>query len=1100
MAAAQPLADTPLAAALGARADAPPPAWLTAFALTAVGYALAGGLALLLAIPPGYAAPLYPAAGVALASVLIYGLRMLPAVALGAFAVTTWIGVQNPSFHAGSLALPAALAAAAVLQAWVGAALVQRFVKQPLVLDEPLDMARFLAASAVACVPAAVAGNAALWLAGTLPSGELPMSLATWWIGDLLGVLIGAPIVLSLFGRPRDAWAPRRLSVGLTLTLVTLLLALGIRQVTQSNVARAHAAFDHAATNAAQALMTQLTEPLHALEALNGVFVASDLVSRNEMRLAMSPWLASGRLRAVGWAERVAVASIPAFEAGARLELAPGYTVFDRADAPGAAAPRTAVMPIRLIEPFADSAATAGLNVLSIDAVRAAIEATSRSARPAAPEGFALAGRALRESHEGVVIFQAVYATPGPPAARRAQELRGAVFVTLQMDEQLAALASKIQPGLEVCLLDVTAGSAPRHLAGPNGCDKPRAGLRHAQSFGYAGREWQAQVRADTGTSGASFRPGYGTDAWWFALVGLFSVATLGAFLLAMTGRTRRIETAVQERTAALQAEVGERESAEAALRDSEQRIRNILDNVPIGVIYTDVSGKIRQANPRCCELLGYREAELQGLNVADITHPEDVARDDELRAHLIEGGTPRYRRQKRYVAHDGALVTAQVTVSVLRDGHGRATSLVAVVEDIDELLKLEVAERAREAAEASNRAKSEFLSRMSHELRTPLNAMLGFAQLLELDPQHPLAPAQQPRVTQIQDAGWHLLEMINDVLDLSRIESGNLSLQVAPVKLAAVLEASIAMVSGEAQRRRIEISQALRPGTGVLLGDATRIKQILTNLLSNAVKYNADDGRVHIATQLVAGDSVEISVTDTGLGMTPEQLGNLFQPFNRLGRERSTQEGTGIGLVISQRLADSMGGSLNADSRAGEGSMFTLTLPCPVEIDTERSEFDDMAREPAVYHRRRVHYVEDNATNVEVMRGILAQRPQVELQVSVDGRGALEALARHRPDLILLDMHLPDINGMELLRRFRADPRLRNVPIVMVSADALEQQIADAFAAGCDHYLTKPVSVSELLAVVDAILEQLDTDFSTEGSGDGAAARLALPPGRAPA
>jgi signal transduction histidine kinase/CheY-like chemotaxis protein len=444
----------------------------------------------------------------------------------------------------------------------------------------------------------------------------------------------------------------------------------------------------------------------------------------------------------------------------------------------------------------------------------------------------------------------------------------------------------------------------------------------------------------------------------------------------------------------------------------------------------------------------------------------------------LVRGDIPVFRRHKRYIAKGGATVWVQATVSLLRFADGKPRSIVGVVEDITEHLKLEEAERAREAAEASNRAKSEFLSRMSHELRTPLNAMLGFAQLLELDPRQPLSAEQQPWVSQIQQAGWHLLEMINDVLDLSRIESGNLRLQTETLNLVELLDATVGMIDGDARRRRIRLTQEVAPGAATVLGDSTRIKQILTNLLSNAVKYNADGGRIHIGARPIGTDTVEIAVTDTGMGMTPSQLGELFQPFNRLGRERSAQQGTGIGLVISQRLAELMGGSLRAHSVAGQGSSFLLSLPCSSDPDTVRSDLDALAPEPAEYHRRVVHYVEDNETNVEVMRGILAQRPQVELQVSITGLDGMAAIRARRPDLILLDMHLPDISGMELLRHLRADPATSTIPIVVVSADALTQQIEAAFEAGCTHYLTKPVSVSELLAVLDDHLERMETRF----------------------
>jgi CheY-like chemotaxis protein len=341
---------------------------------------------------------------------------------------------------------------------------------------------------------------------------------------------------------------------------------------------------------------------------------------------------------------------------------------------------------------------------------------------------------------------------------------------------------------------------------------------------------------------------------------------------------------------------------------------------------------------------------------------------------------------------------------------------------------------------------------------------------LLELDERHPLSPGQRPWVTQIQHAGWHLLDMINDVLDLSRIESGNIRLQLENLDLEALVEASVALIEGDAAKRGILIRRNFQPTSIAVVSDITRVKQILVNLLSNAVKYNTDYGRIEI--EIGQGDThAELVVRDSGLGMTQEQLDGLFQPFNRLGRERSGVEGTGIGLVISKRLAEWMGGGLRAESTAGVGSSFILTLPLASAADTVRLQLDPAVTAPE-YHRRIVHYIEDNETNIEVMRGILASRPQVEMTVSMNGLDAVAELRRQPPDIILLDMNLPDIDGLDLLRHLKTDPATAAIPVIVVSADALGSQIDRALAEGALRYLTKPVSVGEVLRVIDDVLD----------------------------
>jgi len=798
------------------------PATAAAFLVTVLGYVLLGRLALWLAIPPSYASPLYPAAGLALAMVLVHGRRMAPAVVLGAFIINFWSS-PPPAGNALAWLVPAAIAGGAALQALAGAALVRRFVRQPLTLAEPRDILRFYAAGAfVACVLNASLGTATLAAAGIVPRSALPMTWLTWWVGDTLGTLIAAPIVLTLTGRPRADWAPRRATVGLTLGFVTLLLAVTILQVIRWEEQRARNNFDRDADNAVSTLNYKLQESLHAVQALHGVFASSDRVDRAEMAAATAPWLKAGSaLRALGYAQRVARSDLAAFEAAAQADGHGGYQVADR---PADEASPKRRLPlagdeawaIRQIEPPAGNEGALGVNLLSVNEARAALASAIDSGDVSVTAAFRLSQERGLEPEVGVVVYRSLYrgplressrgaaaqpsAAPATVTERRARA-EGAVFATLEVAPLLRQVATELPPYLRLCLFDGSDGARPVLLAGGMRCETTPPGFVHRHVLTYAGRPWVVQVDA-----AVAELPGAGqSNAWLFSIVGLLATAVLGALLLTVTGRARRIEVAVNERTAALRQQVQEREQAEAAMRESEQRFRNIFNNVPLGLVYTDLDGNVKQTNPHFCELVGYEAEALIGMNARDFTHPDDVGREREAIRRLVAGELSTDRRQKRYFTRAGVVVWVQSTLSVLRDERGMPQRIVSAAEDITENLRLADADRARRAAEASNRAKSEFLSRMSHELRTPLNAMLGFAQLLDLDRRHPLADAQRPWVEQIQQAGWHLLEMINDVLDLSRIESGNLRLAVETLDLADLLAATVPLLERAEQRRQIQ-------------------------------------------------------------------------------------------------------------------------------------------------------------------------------------------------------------------------------------------------------------------------------------------------------
>lgn len=411
-------------------------------------------------------------------------------------------------------------------------------------------------------------------------------------------------------------------------------------------------------------------------------------------------------------------------------------------------------------------------------------------------------------------------------------------------------------------------------------------------------------------------------------------------------------------------------------------------------------------------------------------------------------------------------------------DPSGHFTGYRGVARDITGTRHAEDLRAAKEAAELASRSKSAFLSRMSHELRTPLNAVLGFAQLLEYEPDVKSSASIQKKVEHIQSAGRHLLAMVDEILDLSRIESGTTVFSTGTVEIVGLFTECMMMTGPQADRRRIRVEFNTGTAAHWVNGDRTRLLQIAINILTNAIKYNRDGGCVYVD---VGGDptSVKITIRDTGLGLTPEQQAGLFQPFNRLGAEARVggADGTGLGLVISKKLTESMQGSISVASQPGEGTAFTLVFPrvtAPVETSPVRPPLplatisrDDTSR-PGVFT---VLYVEDNPANIELVREILRQRTNIQLEVATDGNSGLAAACRLKPDAILLDINLPGMDGIELIRRLRADPGSMAIPCLAISANAMPAEIKRAFDAGFSAYVVKPISIEDFLTKFDALI-----------------------------
>ena len=545
-----------------------------------------------------------------------------------------------------------------------------------------------------------------------------------------------------------------------------------------------------------------------------------------------------------------------------------------------------------------------------------------------------------------------------------------------------------------------------------------------------------------------------------------------------------------------------------AALADA------ILNSANFSSIATDEKGVIQLFNVGAERTLGYTALEVVGkITLADISDPQEaIARAKALSLELATPIAPGFEalvfkashgvediRELTYIRKDGIRFPAVVSVTAVRDAPGGTIGYLLIGTD-DTARKQAAAgqlplnqgqrdqqiealigelERARAAAEKADLAKTDFLSRMSHDLRAPLNTILGFAQLIDTDIPPPTL-AQTASVEQILRAGWYLLGLIDKIVDLGQLDSDKLGLSIEPTSLTEVLRECQAMIVPQGRKRGIEMTFPQSRIAYFVNADRTRLKQVLISLLSNAIKYNRLNGTVVVKCAMATGEStperVRVSIGDTGEGLSPDMLRQLFQPFNRLGRERSAEDGTGTGLVTSKRLVELMGGVIGVESNVGLGSMFWFELNSVAEPRLEGDEAHAAMVEVPVRHgaplRSTLLYVEDNPANRNLIEQLIARSPNMNLLTAIDAREGIRMALAKRPDVIVMDINLPGISGIEALKILREDPATAHIPVVALSANALPREIEQGLKAGFFRYLTKPIKFKEFMETLEVALE----------------------------
>jgi len=541
--------------------------------------------------------------------------------------------------------------------------------------------------------------------------------------------------------------------------------------------------------------------------------------------------------------------------------------------------------------------------------------------------------------------------------------------------------------------------------------------------------------------------------------------------------------------------DVTERKEVEAALQKSEERFREVLENVELVAVMLDTEANVAFCNDYFLSLTGWTREEVLGSSWFARFVP--TGSEDARRAifESLQTGEVHRHRESNIKTRSGEQRQIRWSHTALKDGAGNVTGIASIGEDVTErtltslalqkaldeterqveertaalALRNEELVAAREAADSANKSKSDFLSRMSHELRTPMNSILGFGQLLEFSD---LDEGQKDSIDHILRAGKHLLKLINEVLEIARIEAGASTLSLEPVELAEVVEECVSLMRPVAIERGVSLSVTGRP-SGVVTADRQRLSQVLLNLLSNGIKYNVPEGRVTIRVARQPNGYATVEVTDTGLGIPSSKLHKLFTPFERLGADSTGVEGTGLGLTLSKSLMEAMGGTLTVESKEGAGSTFKLRLELVQHESGKGAAVLQSAFDPGIWRgvKGRVLVIEDNLMNTQLLNRIFAQCPQIELVTAMQGRLGLELARDHPPDAILLDLHLPDMNGKEVLAELRADPNLHDVPVIIVTADAFSDHSRSLLEAGAFRYLTKPFVLGELIAAVATAL-----------------------------
>jgi PAS domain S-box-containing protein len=1048
----------------------------------AAAYYAVGRLSLLLAIPPGYATAVWPASGIALAATLLRGYRVWPGILLGSFLINVWTSLDTGSAASifKSIFLVISIGAGASLQAIVGALLMSRFVRHPTALIGEKDVFKFLLLGGpISCLVNATWGVTSLLLAGVIQPADYLLHWWTWWLGDTIGVIAFTPLVLIWAAKPQGASLRRQISVSLPVCLTFALVVLCFVYTSAWEQNRIAAEFERRTDKVFQELEENFDNYIDALHSIESFFGSSVNVGRQEFKSFVSRWFSRHPgIQALSWNPRVLDSERTAYEQAARRN---GFTNFQITEQNGQgelarAAPRAEYAPVYYLEPYVGNESALGFDVASDPIRREALNQARDTGKPRATDPTTLVQDA--ELKPGFLVFLPIYRNGLPqrtPEERR-RNLQGYATGAFRFSDLIkTSLKGGEEPkDVEIRLYDDTGGGKRRLLydhrsQALSSKDPPvetdtvmkPAVLQRVIPFEMAGRRWIIQF-APTKEYLTAQRS---WQVWSVLAGGLLFTGLLGAFLLMVTGRAAELQAINRD----LQKEITDRKSAEEALRKSEARKGAILESVLDGIISMDHEGKLLEFNPAAEKMFRYKRADVVGKSMAELIIPPSLREKHRhgMAHYLATGEGPILGKRIEMPAMRADGTEFPVELSVTRIGQDEPPLFTGYFRDTtDQKAQEEIRRRSEELEEQNrrvqeaNRLKSEFLANMSHELRTPLNAIIGFSELIHDAKLGPVSAEHKEYLGDILTSARHLLALINDVLDLAKVEAGKMDFSPEPINLTKLIGDLRKIFQPLSASKRLTVEVEVASMIEQVVIDPAKLKQVLYNYLSNAIKFTPDGGRVTVRALPEDPEHFRLEVEDTGIGIEPDQISKLFVEFQQLEAGITKKhQGTGLGLALTKKIVEAQGGRVGVQSTHGRGSLFHAVLPRNAE---QKKEFrvEDFPSASSTTDAPKVLVIEDNDQDRNWLIKILA-----DAGYSVDAiMTGTEGIAKAQDNIysaVLLDLILPDTGGWDILHSIRANGPNQSTPVIVVTVVA-EKGVAQGFPI--QDYLVKPIHSDTLL------------------------------------